>query len=328
MKLNRSAIAKILSKFQGRRVLVLGDFILDHYVWGGVERISPEAPVPVVEVREESYRLGGALNVAANIASLGAKPTAVGILGEDGFADQVRRQCEAAGIALNAITSLDRPTIRKTRIIAGSQQMVRIDRETRGKIDPDSLRDLSHCLSVSLKSTDAVIFSDYGKGVVNPQILRSTVPLALKAKLPIVADPKLQNFWSYRKVTLMTPNTKEAGESIGRKLKTEAEIESAGKKIRKKLDLRALLITRGEHGMSLFEAVNGGADRVTHIPTRAREVFDVTGAGDTVTAVCGLALAAGLDLRTTLEIANLAAGIVVGKIGTAVVTPREILDAV
>lgn len=327
MKLSRSLVSKILAKFQGRRVLVVGDFILDHYVWGGVERISPEAPVPVVDVREESYRLGGALNVAANMAALGAKPSAVGILGEDGFADQVRKQCETTGILLKAATSLDRPTIRKTRIIAGSQQMVRIDREIRGKPDPECLRELLRNLSSALKSADAVVFSDYGKGVVHPRILKPTVQQALKAKLPIVADPKLQNFWSYHHVTLLTPNTKEAGESLGRKLKTEAEIESAGKTIRKKLGLRALLITRGEQGMSLFESA-GGRDRVTHVPTRAREVFDVTGAGDTVTAMCGLALASGLDLRTALELANLAAGIVVGKIGTAVASPREILDAI
>lgn len=324
MKLSKSVVSKILDKIRGRRVLVVGDLILDHFVWGGVERISPEAPVPVVEVREESYRLGGALNVAANIAALGAKPTAVGLLGQDGFADQVRRLCESTGIVLKAVISSDRPTIRKTRIIAGSQQMVRIDREHRGKLDPECQKEIySHILG-SLKETDAVIFSDYAKGVVTPHILKPAVNQARRLRLPIVADPKIQNFWAFQNVTLLTPNTKEAGESLGRKLKTQEEIETAGKLIRKKLNLRALLITRGEHGMSLFEAAN----RVTHVPTRAQEVFDVTGAGDTVTAVCGLVLAAGLDLRTALEIANLAAGIVVGKIGTAVASPGEILDAV
>ena len=314
----------MLAKFQGRNVLVAGDLILDHFVWGGVERISPEAPVPIVEVREESYRLGGALNVAANMAALGARPTAVGILGQDAFADQVRKQCESAGISLKAITSLDRPTIRKTRVIAGGQQMVRIDREISGKPDPDVCSEIQRHIFDSLKTTEALVFSDYGKGVLNRNTIKPAIQRTLKLKLPIVADPKIQNFWAYQHVTLLTPNTKEAGESIGRRLKTQADFESAGKLIRKKLDLRALLITRGEHGMSLFESDN----RATHIPTRAREVFDVTGAGDTVTAVCGLALAADLDLRAALELANLAAGIVVGKIGTAVASSREILDAV
>ena len=324
MKLNRKALSGILSGFEGRRVLVIGDFILDHFVWGGVERISPEAPVPVVEVLEESYRLGGALNVAANMAALGAKPTAVGILGVDTHADQVRRLSQAAGIALKDITSMDRPTIRKSRVIAGGQQMVRIDREIRGKAEPEVDRDLAKTISESMKKAEAVVFSDYGKGVIHRQILKPAILQALKLGLPCIADPKLQNFWSYLRVTLLTPNIKEAGESLGRKLKTQNEIEVAGKLIRKKLDLKALLITRGEQGMSLFEQNN----RVTHMPTRAKEVFDVTGAGDTVTAVTALALAAGTELRVALEIANLAAGVVVGKIGTAVVTPKEILDAI
>ncbi|OGH56314.1 MAG: hypothetical protein A3G34_06475 [Candidatus Lindowbacteria bacterium RIFCSPLOWO2_12_FULL_62_27] len=324
MKLTRTAVSKILARFQNRRVLVVGDFILDHYVWGGVERISPEAPVPVVEVREESYRLGGALNVAANIAALAGRPTAIGVLGEDGFADQVRKQCESIGIVLRASMSLDRPTIRKTRVIAGSQQMVRIDREVRGRPEAETIESMCRSLVEAMKSTDAIVISDYGKGAICQPVLNRLIRHAGRLNLPVVADPKLQNFWSYQKVTLLTPNTKEAGESLGRKLRTQAEIESAGKTIRKKLNLHALLITRGEQGMSLFEPNN----RVTHIQTRAREVFDVTGAGDTVTAVCGLALAAGLDLRTGLEIANLAAGIVVGKIGTAVASPKEILEAV
>ncbi len=323
MKLTRANLSRSLSQFQGRRILVIGDLILDHFVWGHVERISPEAPVPVVDVKEESYRLGGALNVAANLAALGAKPTAIGALGEDGFADQVRRQCESQGILLRAAATLDRPTIRKTRVIAGSQQMVRIDRELREKFDSELVRELNRAILDSLKSADALIFSDYAKGVVSRKLLASAIPRARQAGIPIVADPKLDNFWSYRRVTLLTPNTKEAGESIGRKLKTQHEIESAGKIIRRRLDSTALLITRGEQGMSLFEE----GDRVTHIPTRAQEVFDVTGAGDTVTAVSGLALAAGLNLRLGMEIANLAAGIVVGKIGTAAATPREILDA-
>lgn len=324
MKLSRATVSKILSKFQERKVLVVGDLILDHFVWGGVDRISPEAPVPIVEVREESYRLGGALNVAANMAALGAKPTIVGILGEDNFADQVRKLCESVGIVLKAATSMDRPTIHKTRIIAGGQQMVRIDREVIGKPDAELGRDLDRKIAASINSAEALIFSDYGKGVIHRNMLKSAIPRAVKSKLPVVADPKMQNFWLYRNATLMTPNTKEAGESLGRKLRTQPDIESAGKLIRRRLGLQALLITRGEQGMSLFESNNS----VTHIPTRAREVFDVTGAGDTVTAVCGLALAAGLDLRSALELANLAAGIAVGKIGTAVVSAREILDAI
>lgn len=280
--------------------------------------------MPVLEVREESYRLGGALNVAANLAAMGAKPTAIGVLGEDAFADEVRKLAESQGIRLKAAASVDRPTIRKTRIIAGGQQLARIDREIRSKLEPDMTRDLGRHIAESLKESDAVIFSDYGKGVVSRSILKPVIQSASKSRLPVVVDPKIQNFWSYHHATLMTPNTKEVGEAIGRKLKTQAEIESAGRAVRRRLKLKALLITRGEQGMSLFEE----DDRVTHVPTRAREVFDVTGAGDTVTAVCGLSLAAGVDLHSGMEIANLAAGIVVGKIGTAVASSREILAAV
>ncbi len=324
MDLSQSIVSKLVPKFRGRKILVIGDFILDHFVWGDVERISPEAPVPVVDVREESYRLGGALNVAANLAALGAKPSAVGILGEDVFADQVRRLAESNGITLKAVTSLDRPTIRKTRILGGSQQMVRIDREVRGKPDAETIAGLMRYILDSLKSTNAIIVSDYAKGVIQKTVLNGFVPKANHAGIPIVADPKVQNFWSFRNVTLLTPNTKEAGEALDRKLKTEADIESAGRAILNRLHLKALLITRGEHGMSLIEPHN----RVTHIPTRAQEVFDVTGAGDTVTAVTALGLAAGLSMHLSLELANLAAGIVVGKVGTAVVTPQELIAAV
>lgn len=323
MKLSKSRASEMLSKFNGRRVLVIGDFILDHFVWGGVERISPEAPVPVVDVREESYRLGGALNVAANLAALGARPTAVGMIGDDIFADQIRRQSELSGIVLKAVTTPDRPTIRKSRVMAGGQQMVRIDREVIGKPDAVTSQQILKNIAEALKSADGIIFSDYAKGVIHRAVVKSTVGSAAKARIPIVADPKLQNFWSYEGVTLLTPNTKEAGESLGIRLRTQSEIESAGKQILKKLRLRALLITRGEQGMSLFES----SGRSTHIPTRAKEVYDVTGAGDTVTAVTGLALASGIDLRSSLELANLAAGVVVGKIGTSVATPSEIISA-
>ncbi|MBI4178783.1 D-glycero-beta-D-manno-heptose-7-phosphate kinase [bacterium] len=320
---SRAAAAKILARFSGRKVLVIGDFILDHFVWGGVERISPEAPVPVVDVREESYRLGGALNVAANLAALGALPTAVGILGRDGFADEIRRICEGGGVLLADVAVPDRATIRKTRVISGSHQLVRIDRELRDPHSPEIQRELARNVEESLKGAEAVVFSDYAKGVVSRKLIATAVRIARKFRLPIVADPKLQNFWSYKGVTLLTPNTKEVGEALGKKLKNEGEIEAGGRLVLRRLGLKALLITRGEQGMSLFEKQN----RVTHLPTRAREVFDVTGAGDTVTAVCGAALAAGVDLRAGMEIANLAAGVSVGKIGTAVCTPREILAA-
>jgi D-glycero-beta-D-manno-heptose-7-phosphate kinase len=314
----------LIDRFSRMKALVIGDLMLDHYIWGRVSRISPEAPVPIVEVSRETDMPGGAGNVALNLADLGAEVHVVGAIGQDAAADRLlsifsRKQMQIGGI----LRTGDRPTILKTRIIAHHQQVVRVDREIRGDLSGLLQDQIEDFVVKALANVQAVIFSDYGKGVVTKKLIAAIIPEARRRGIPITVDPKIENFGSYKKVTCVTPNLMEAMEGVGiRRLNSETEIEQLGKKILSSLQSDSVLITRGEKGMSLFE--KGKAP--LHIPTSAREVYDVTGAGDTVISALTLALAAGAPLRTAAELANHAAGIVVGKLGTATVTGRELLE--
>lgn len=321
MDIRRDELTKLFSRSPASTFVVVGDFILDHYVWGPVNRISPEAPVPVVEVSEETYRLGGALNVAANFAALGARVSAVGVLGRDFGAETIDRLCSERGIELAGRRDPQINTIRKTRVIAQSQQLMRIDRHDRQQLPEDALRAVQSAGIEKISKASAVVLSDYGKGVLDKPVLKVLLAEASRRNIPCVVDPKIEHFWEYTGATMLTPNTKEAGAAVGRKLRTERDIVDAGNEILKRLNLKSLLITRGEQGMSVFEPGREPA----HIPTRAREVFDVTGAGDTVTTVAALCLALGLSCRQSAEVANAAAGVVVGKIGTSTLTPDELL---
>ena len=315
----------LLKAIRGRRVLVLGDVMLDEFIWGKVVRISPEAPVPVVEVTSQSFHLGGAGNVAANVRSLGGSAVLAGVIGEDAAGDRVRFSLAEAGVepAL-AVSPGGRPTTVKTRIIAHNQQVVRADREQSDEI-PDGLEAAVLAGSRSaLGSCQAVVVSDYQKGVVTAGLMKRLLPLARRLRIPVLVDPKVPHFARYRRVDVVTPNQLEAEQATGRRIRSDDDLAAAGRRILSMLRCGAVLITRGEHGMSLFER----ARRPLHIPTAAREVFDVTGAGDTVIATLALALSAGARLPEAAVLANYAAGVVVGKLGTAQATPDEVLAAV
>lgn len=322
----KTRLLKILPKLSGRKVLVVGDLMVDKFVWGRVRRISPEAPVPVVEVTRESYNLGGAANVANNIRALGGEVAVIGVVGQDLVGQHLLSDLEAQKIDTSGVEKdADRPTIIKTRIIAQHQQVVRVDREDTSPPKRPVLDNLIRSFSEKLTQVEAVIISDYGKGTINTYILAPIIRMCRRYGVPVTVDPKIENFLKYRQVTCITPNLSEAyGGMRMPEPKSEEEIQKLGKKILLKLKTDAVLITRGENGMTLFEK----SGRIVHIPTRAREVFDVTGAGDTVIATFTLCLAAKVKMELAAEIANYAAGIVVGKLGTATVTLAELRQAI
>jgi D-beta-D-heptose 7-phosphate kinase/D-beta-D-heptose 1-phosphate adenosyltransferase len=314
----------ILAAMRGRRVLVVGDVMLDEFLWGRVSRISPEAPVPVVEVTRESFHVGGAGNVAANVRGLGGEAVLLGLVGKDEAARRVREAVAAAGIEERLVESgTGRPTTVKTRVVAHHQQVVRADREDAAEIAGRDGATLRAGLREALRGADAVVVSDYQKGVVTEALLGELVPLARRRRLPVLLDPKRRHFGRYRGVSVITPNQLEAEQATGLRLSDERAVAEAGRRIIAALRCRAALVTRGEHGLSLFER----GRPPLHVPATAREVFDVTGAGDTVIATLALAVAAGATLAEAAFLANAAAGVVVGKLGTAQATPDEVLAA-
>jgi D-beta-D-heptose 7-phosphate kinase/D-beta-D-heptose 1-phosphate adenosyltransferase len=315
---------ELVPQFAGRRILVVGDLMLDHFLWGHVDRISPEAPVPVVRVQRESFHPGGCGNVAANLAALGGVPVLLAPVGEDVAGEHLRRELEAGGIdASHLLPVPGRVTTKKTRIVAHHQQVVRFDREEERDLAGEEEARLLAQATELLDGVDAVVVSDYDKGTITPRVLEALLPAARKAGVVAAVDPKLRHFPLYRPATLITPNLKEASHGVGFPLRTEDDVLRAGEEIRKMLGAEGVLLTRGEDGMSLFE----GDGKVTHIPAPVQEVFDVTGAGDTVIAAATLALAAGGSLLEAAMLANRAAGIAIGKLGTATVSPEELAGA-
>ncbi|GHT54402.1 RfaE bifunctional protein, domain I [Endomicrobiia bacterium] len=300
--------------------------MVDKFIWGKVKRISPEAPVPIVEVARETETLGGAANVANNITSLGGKAFIVSAIGEDIVGRSLIEIFKEKGINIDYLVyDSQRPTIIKTRIIATNQQVVRIDKEVKKLFERHIESKIVANIEKLISTVDAVIISDYGKGVVSPMVLKKTILLARKYEIPVTVDPKIYNFRKYKKITTMTPNEEEAIKGMNAKnIETTEDIATLGKKILKTLDSDAVLITRGEKGMILIEPNN----KITNIPTRAKEVYDVTGAGDTVISAMTLALAAKADLLNAAEVANFAAGIVVGKLGTATTSLQELAKAI
>ncbi|MGE5751213.1 MAG: D-glycero-beta-D-manno-heptose-7-phosphate kinase [Nitrospirota bacterium] len=315
-------LMKYIDRFSSTRTLVVGDVMLDHYIWGKVSRISPEAPVPVVNVTEENVLLGAATNVVNNVHALGGKVSVCGVIGHDEAGRQLVHMLRVQGIHTDGLIVEDgRPTTIKTRVIAHSQQVVRFDRETKVGIERDThKRIFEYIRQQEDNGLDAIVLSDYSKGVITKDLVRDIVKLARKKGIIVSVDPKINHFGIYSGVTIITPNTKEA--SIGAKIEIEDDesLLKAGTLLLKRLKCNAILITRGEHGMSLFE--RGG--RVTHIPTVAQEVYDVTGAGDTVISTLTLAMAAGAGIVDAAKLSNYAAGIVVGVVGTATVKPDEL----
>lgn len=320
--LTKQRASDILQSLRDRNIVVLGDVMLDEFVWGDVTRISPEAPVPVVDVVRESVHLGGAANVLANLLSLGAKGSVVGVVGNDANGERLRTGLSELVKHGEDHLVLDstRPSTTKTRIVAHSQLVVRADRESRAPVNPQIEDQIIGRLINLLESADAFVVSDYDKGVVTPRILRKTLAFAYQ-RIPVLIDPKLRNFDSYRPATLVTPNHHEALRMSNTEDHSDIGSHQAAKVIREKLECDAVLITRGDRGMMLLE--NDG-DPV-FVKTAAREVYDVTGAGDTVIAALAAALAAGASMIEAAHIANHAAGIVVGKVGTATATASELM---
>jgi len=312
------------SAFDRCRILVVGDLMLDEYVWGSVERISPEAPVPVLSVTSEEFTLGGAGNVAKNLAVLGVQVAVAGVVGKGSQGRKLRAELGKIGVEIDAVVEeAGRPTTRKTRIMAERQQMLRIDRETVQEISTRSADALIRKVKERLSATDVLLISDYGKGVVTRRVVAELAAAATAAGKIAIADPKGIDYSKYSGLTLITPNKKEAALASGIEIRDEATLDAAGRRLLENVAIEKLLITCGKDGMVFFER---GAEPLK-IGTRARQVFDVSGAGDTVAAVLSLGLAAGFGYPDAIRLANTAAGVVVGKVGTAAVTRAELLEA-
>ncbi len=322
---NFNKLKSIISNFKNAKVLVVGDLILDEFLWGDVSRISPEAPVPVVWVKNESFMPGGASNVANNLRSLGASVQLVGVIGDDEHGAILKGELDAKGIGTKGIfIDASRPTTLKTRVVAQHQQVVRIDKEKVDHLDPKIIMKMVEYIKSAVGKMDAVLIEDYGKSVITPSLLTKVVPLAKLKKKIISVDTKEEHFGYYRGISVITPNNHEAAKAVGFEIKDNASLKKAGVELLRKLNCKIVLITLGENGMAVFQQ----GKPMKQIPTAAQEVFDVSGAGDTVIASYTLSLAAGADPIQAAHIANCAAGIVVGKVGIAVVTPQELVDRV
>lgn len=320
--LSKQRAAEILHNIRGRNIVVLGDVMLDEFVWGDVTRISPEGPVPVVDVRRESVHLGGAANVLANLVALGARGSVVGVVGNDRAGEQLHSKLNeiSSDSADGLVVVESRPTTTKTRIVAHSQLVVRADRELRTRVDAATEERIIGRLKPMLEDADALVVSDYDKGAVTARILETILPVAYE-RVPVLIDPKLRNFSSYTPATLVTPNHHEALRMSQTEEDSDEGLLLAADLIRQKLRCDAVLITRGDRGMMLLE--HDGPP--VYVETAAREVYDVTGAGDTVIAALASSLAVGTSMVEAAVFANHAAGIVVGKVGTATAGADELM---
>jgi D-beta-D-heptose 7-phosphate kinase/D-beta-D-heptose 1-phosphate adenosyltransferase len=321
--MNHSTLTQLVAAFAGKHVVIVGDVMLDEYVWGRVRRISPEAPVPVVEVEQRTYRPGGAANTAANVLGLGGRALLGSVAGVDRAGEQLRDLLLAQGAEAHGLLGdPGRRTTTKTRVVAHSQQVVRLDDEHRTTL-PAALEDqLLGWAEAQQSRADVFLLSDYAKGVVTPRLAGRFIQLARQAGKPVLVDPKGTDFLKYRGATVLKPNLHEVERFLNRELHGESDVLEAGARLLEVLPGSAVLVTRGAQGMTLFRE---GRPPV-HVASAARSVFDVTGAGDTVAGTLALALAAGAPLEQAAAVAARAAGIVVGKVGTAHVTPAELLD--
>ncbi len=334
MRVSGRRLLTLVRRLAGVRVLVVGDLMLDQFVWGRVERISPEAPVPVVQVTAEDRRPGGAGNVASNVVALGGRAGVCGVVGRDAAGEQLVQALRAIGAnTAGIVVSRRRPTVQKTRIIAHHQQVVRLDREDLVGDDAGSATRVCEFVLGRRARYDVVVVSDYAKGVVGPELLQALADARARHEFTWVIDPKRANFAHYRRASLIKPNREEAAAAAGIDIRDGVSLRTAGERLLARWEADAVLISRGEEGMALFKRQvdgNGRRERmvVREFPTLAREVFDVTGAGDTVLATCALALGAGATLEEATVLANHAAGVAVGKVGTAAVSAAELRAAV
>ena len=322
-KISKERFDQIFSGWGGHKILVLGDVMLDEYLWGNVSRISPEAPVPVVEIVKESIKLGGAANVALNIKRLVDEPILVGVVGDDTNGEKMMEALREAQIKSEGIfVEGSRMTTIKTRVIAHNQQVVRADRENTEEIPEKSTEEIISFVKRKMSDISGIIISDYGKGVITYGLLSELIELCKQNEVFIAVDPKDTHFMNYTQVSLITPNHYEAGFVYGKRIRDESVLKEVGWGLLERLKVEALLITRGEKGMSLFEANK----TLTHFPTRGKKIYDVTGAGDTVISAFTCAVAAEANYKEATLISNHAAGLVVGEIGTAQVTKEELME--
>jgi rfaE bifunctional protein kinase chain/domain len=319
--MDQHSVRELAGALEGSRVLILGDVILDEYVWGQVQRISPEAPIPVVDVRERTYRPGGAANVAANVAALGGRAFLASVMGRDPSGEKLLAALTEKGVHCGGLLADPRRvTTTKSRVMAQHQQVVRLDSEQRTRLTEDLEDSLLAWVEDNLPQSDACVLSDYAKGIVTPRLAQQFIQLARQAGKPIVVDPKGKDFEIYHGATVVKPNLHEAERAVNYSLEDRASVLRAGRQLGRLLKGTTLLLTCGIQGMFLFKP----GESPIHLPTRAHQVFDVTGAGDTVVSVLALSLAAGFPLDEAVHLANLAAGIVVTKIGTATLTLDEL----
>jgi len=328
--MDKNRALAIVDRFPEAKVLVVGDIMVDHFIWGKVARISPEAPVPVVDVNEDSLLWGGCANVMNNICSVGGRVYLAGVIGEDAMGGRLLEEFVGKNIPTEGvIVDPARHTTLKTRIVAHNQQVVRFDRETRKAVSPDCIEKILHYIASLTDELDTIVVSDYNKGVITEDLLDGIRELVAAKNIRVCVDPKRSDLSFYRGFDVITPNHHEAEKALGiedlngNEAGKEDWVRREAVQLLNRLHLKALLITRGEAGMSLYESEG----TVVHIPTQARAIYDVTGAGDTVIGVFSLCLAAGATFREAAEIANYAAGIVVGKVGTSVVSREELRRA-
>lgn len=315
-------MVKAIRSFPNSKVLVIGDIMMDEFLWGEVSRISPEAPVPIVKVEKETFLLGGAANVVNNLLGLKSQVLLAGVIGPDGMGRRLIRKLQSLGTTTEGIVVEEgRPTAIKTRVIAHHQQVVRVDREKVTPIMPKTLKTISNIIRKNRLQIKGIIISDYGKGVVSRELMSGLKEIFGQNSIPVLVDPKPQNMGWYEGVTLITPNHIEAELAVGKKIESEKDLLWAGMHLLKKTKCKSVLITRGQEGMTLFLKDK----KVEHIPTVAQKVFDVTGAGDTVIATLVLSLVSGMNTIQACKMANFAAGIVVGEVGTAAVQAGDLI---
>lgn len=325
IKITEKRLNKLKENFKGKRIAVVGDIMLDIYYWGDVKRISPEAPVPVLEVENEIYRFGGAANCALNITKLGGIPKPIGIIGYDNFGSIFTSLLTEFNIDNHGIIEDDtRPTTAKTRVIADSQHIVRIDKESKEIISKSIQNKIFNYLKSIIKELDGIILQDYNKGVLSEELITQIIGLANKNKKLITVDPKFHNFFSYKNVTVFKPNKKEAEDVLGMKIISDEDISLAGNTLLKKLNAKNILLTLGEKGIAVFE--NGKPEK--RMPTKARKVADVSGAGDTVISTLTIALAAGANIYEASYLANYAGGIVCEEVGIVPIEIDRLFDTV
>jgi D-beta-D-heptose 7-phosphate kinase/D-beta-D-heptose 1-phosphate adenosyltransferase len=318
-------LIEYLDRFSKATVLVVGDIMLDEYIWGDVSRISPEAPVPVVEVQSETKMLGGAANVVNNIASLGGKAILCGVIGQDAAGQEILDRVAGLGYLTQGILKdPSRPTTIKTRVVAHSQQLVRFDREKHDPLQSGFIKQSLEFMHSVRNDLDAIIVADYGKGVISGPFMKGLREMVKGTGITVAVDPNVENYKYYQNVTILTPNHHEAGAYSRIKIRDEETLFKAGKKLLNDLDCKSVLITQGKDGMTLFEK-NG---EITHIPTIAVKVYDVSGAGDTVISTLSMGLATGMDLKAAAIVSNFAGGIVVGEVGTSTVKVKQLAKVI